>query len=139
MRIIVTYAGLFGQSDLLYEAYKATVRPDATGHQPTGRKAWGLEDLPCYVSEDGEHFAYWNQDTPRMAWQTPAFYRSARADISVALSTNDYDRHHRNHWTNAAGAFIDMGQYDACVAVADAAGQVNRLSWTEAAGRLPRA
>ena len=130
MRIIVTYAGYHGVSDLLYQLYKQCLLPDDNDNgRPSGYKADGLEDLPCYVSPDGGMLAYWNQDVPRMPWQSPTYYTQARNDPINLLRPEEYRRLHRNHWTNAAGAFLEMSIYDRNAAAGQDLGVFNNLAW----------
>jgi len=139
LRLIVTYAGYHGVSELLWQLYEQTVKPDGDTLTPTGIKADGLEDLPCYVSDDGGVFAYWNQDTPRMPWQIPAYFEQARNDPINRLRPEEYARLHRNQWTSAHGAFLDMAQYDECANIGEALHLANRIDWTPAGSHIEMA
>lgn len=104
MRLVVTYAGYYGESTLLYSLYEATVKPDQND-MPTGIRIKGLEDLPCYVSEDGKTFAYWNH-TPNRPWHTEEFLESRRSDKS--MRHHEYMRLWENRWVSGREEFISQ-------------------------------
>ncbi len=113
MRIVVTYAGYYGKSDLLYTLYEETVNPDPETGEPRGRKPEGLEDLPVYVSEDGRSIAYWNEvdyinTFPRMPWQTPEFIEQARNDPVNKRNPEEFRRLWQNMWTSEIVNFLPI-------------------------------
>ena len=108
LRFISTYVGYYGESSLLWAIYEETVNEDPDTQQARGKRIKGLEDLPCFVSEDGQTAAYWNQDTPRMPWQTPEFIERARKDPLNKLRPEEFRRLWQNRWSSGNESFIDM-------------------------------
>ncbi len=109
-RFVTTYAGFFGESEVLYSVYEQAVRPDpqnpdiATGEHPPG-----LEDLPIY--HQGSLCAYWDTRA-RMPWHTDQFLEEAREDPVVKLRPSEYRRLWQNRWTTGLEAFLDIEQLD---------------------------
>jgi len=126
-RLVVTYAGYFGQSQLLYSLYEQTVAPDPDTGQPGGIRIRGLEDLPCFVSPDGRTFAYWETDALRVPWITQQFLDARKADPSIRAE--EYARLWENRWTSSHGAFLPAGVYDRACAAGDRLGLVN--AWAD--------
>lgn len=104
IRFIVTYAGWYGESELLWALYDQVVRPDEKD-EPQGERVKGLEDLPCYVK--GKTFVYWDHEA-RMPWHTKEFLESARDDPAVQGRESEYRRIWQNRWTTGLDSFIDM-------------------------------
>lgn len=96
LRLITTYAGWEGESDLLLDIYKRGM---------AGRRLH--DDLPVWT--DGDLYLYWDHEA-RMPWQTPEYYEAQRKE----LRANAYLRLHENRWTTNADAFIDMDAWRAC-------------------------
>lgn len=119
IRMVVTYAGWLGESDLLWREYERVVKPDVND-EPQGVKAKGLEDLPCYV--DGRTFVYWDE-TNRMPWKTPEFLEEARQN---SPTENEYLRIWCNKWTTGEQSFVDIKQYDELCKTGDEMGLYNR-------------
>lgn len=126
-RLVVTYAGYSGQSQLLYSLYEQTVAPDPDTEQPGGIRIRGLEDLPCFVSPDGRTFAYWETDALRVPWITQQFLDARKADPSIRAE--EYARLWENRWTSSHGAFLPAGVYDRACAAGDRLGLVN--AWAD--------
>jgi phage terminase large subunit-like protein len=113
LRVIVTYAGILGESRLLQDLYESVVRK--------GEK-WGdavpeLEDLRddsnnpvCF--HKGSIFAYWDT-VPRMPWQTPEYLMEQFATLRPA----EYMRLHENQWVTTHEAFLPMDLWDQCVTI----------------------
>jgi phage terminase large subunit-like protein len=99
LRVIVTYAGFEGESDLLWTLYQRGM---------AGTPVSELDSLPCKAA--GKLFCYWDHE-PRMPWQTPDYYESQRAD----LRPNAFLRLHRNEWTTGTESFVDLATWDLCV------------------------
>jgi len=97
IRLVVTYAGFEGESELLWDLYKQGLAGERID-----------KDLPIYVN--GRLFMYWDHQ-PRMPWQTPEYYAEQRR----SLRTNAYLRMHENKWVSGESAFVDMDWWDACV------------------------
>ena len=122
IRVIVTYSGYFGESELLWNLYESTVNEDPDSGEPRGNRVPGLEDLPCFVSDDGGTFAYWNQDRPRMPWQDPNYYERAKADIINKMRPQEMLRLHMNRWVSGEDTFLDMNRWDRMAEAGMAAG-----------------
>lgn len=110
MRVIVTYAGMIGESVLLEDIYKSVVRPEnaidmgvATNYETEQETS-----VPCYAS--GDTFVYWDHEG-RQPWQNGEYYRSQRNSPGFRLSA--FRRIHRNEWVEADEG-MDMNQWDAC-------------------------
>lgn len=97
VRLVVTYAGFEGESDLLWELYQRGLKCQQVD-----------EDLPIYVN--GRLFMYWDHE-PRMPWQTRGYYEEQRQ----SLRPNAYLRLHENHWVSGESSFVDMDWWDACI------------------------
>jgi phage terminase large subunit-like protein len=100
MRLVVTYAGFENESDLLWELYKSTV---LDGHRLTAE----FPDLPCYTSQDGSIFCYWD-NMPRMPWQTPEYYERQMQ----TLRPMQFFRLHRNEWGTSEDKYIPIEWWD---------------------------
>ena len=108
VRFIATYVGYYGESRLCWELYLQTVNEDPDTGDARGNRVAGLEDLPVFVSDDGRTIAYWNQDVPRMPWQTREFISRAKMDPVNKLVPEEFKRLWMNRWTTGAESFIDM-------------------------------
>lgn len=97
LRLVTTYAGWEGESDLLWELYRQGMK---------GKPLYA--DLP--VKTDGRLYFYWDH-TPRMPWQISAYYNQQRKD----LRPNAYLRLHENQWTTNEEAFIDLEWWDSSI------------------------
>ena len=97
LRLVTTYAGWEGESELLWELYKKGGK---------GKKLH--KDIPVKVNKD--LYFYWDHK-PRMPWQTKDYYRKQSED----LRRNAFLRLHENQWTTNEEAFIDMDWWDACI------------------------
>ena len=109
----------------MWELFSQTVDEDPDTGRPRGNRVRGLEDLPCFVSDDGRTFAYWNQDIPRMPWQTPEFIDEARNEPGNKLMPEEFKRLWQNRWTTGSESFIDMHQVDSLMEEGDAMGLYN--------------
>ena len=107
LRLITTYAGFYGESDLLWDLYLAGV---GTEEHPEGKgkPVEGLEDLPCW--SNGRLFVYWDHEC-RMPWQTEEFLDEAR----VAERPASYLRYFENRWVTSHEAFMPIEWYDAAI------------------------
>jgi len=120
-RVVVTYAGYMGESSLLWSLHEATVNPDNDGN-PQGLQPKGLEDLPCYVSQDGNVFCYWNH-VPNRPWHSAEFLESRRSDPS--LPKHEYMRLWENRWTTGSESFIPIELIDSLMTQGDSIGHRN--------------
>ena len=107
IRIITSYAGYEGESDLLWSLYRQGV--DIAEH-PDGRGHRLHPDLPLYTNPDARLFVYWDHE-PRLPWQTPAYYATQRRTLRPAT----YLRQHENRWAPMSSRFITSELWDHCV------------------------
>uniref|UniRef100_A0A6M3XNA8 Putative terminase n=1 Tax=viral metagenome TaxID=1070528 RepID=A0A6M3XNA8_9ZZZZ len=106
IRLITTYAGFEGESQLLEDLYHTVFNPNGTVKEDIGRPF--SEDFPVYTK--GELFMYWDHEA-RMPWQTPEYYKSQRQQLRV----NNYLRLHQNLWVSSESGLFDMDKWDECV------------------------
>jgi len=104
LKVIVTYAGFQGESDLLWDMYEDIVL--------RGEPVPELEDIVdnngkpvCW--RRGSRFAYWDS-VPRLPWQTPEYYE----EQTTELRPEQFLRLHRNEWVTAQSAFIPKKYWD---------------------------
>lgn len=124
MRFVTTYAGFYGESELLYSLYSLVVNPDPHTEEPRGTRIPGLEHLPCY--QRGKTFVYWDHEG-RMDWHTPEFLQEAKDDPTVQGRVSEYLRLWENRWSTGLEAFIDMPLVDRAMGLGDEAGLVNHM------------
>lgn len=105
IRLVTTYAGFYGESDLLYGLYDRVVKPDPHTEEPQGNRVPGLEDLPVFVSDDGSTIVYWDHE-PRMPWHTLEYLSQQKNDPT--LRPSEYKRLWENRWSTGSEAFLDM-------------------------------
>lgn len=107
MRLVTTYAGYRGESDLLWDLYSRGTD-----------KRKGAKDIPnpyglaLTESKDGALCVYWNTE-PRMPWQLGPAGESYYAHQRAELRPSAYKRLHQNRWVASESAFIGPEQYDA--------------------------
>jgi hypothetical protein len=119
MRVVVTYAGYYGESNLLYSIYESVVNPDPQTEEPRGEVVSGLEDLPCY--RKGTYFVYWDCE-PRMPWHTEEFMQAALDDPTLKGREGEYRRLWQNKWSSGAEPFLDVEIIDRLMARGQEAG-----------------
>jgi phage terminase large subunit-like protein len=107
IRFIDTYAGFLGESELLYDIYKAGVGKDES---PEGRGERIHPTLPIYANRAARICAYWDHE-PRMPWQTPQYYAGQHS----SLRPNAYLRLHENRWVTGTEQFLTEALWNACV------------------------
>jgi hypothetical protein len=107
IRVIDTYAGFEGESDLLFSLYKLGVAPD---EHREGQGERLHPDLPIFANRAARLFVYWDHE-PRMPWQTPAYYEGQRR----TLRPSTYLRLHENRWTTGVSVFLTPELWDPCV------------------------
>jgi phage terminase large subunit-like protein len=104
LRMVTTYAGFFGESELLWDLYIRGVDEDE--HQDgQGKKIVGLEDLSCY--SNGGLFVLWNH-FPTMVWQSEAYYQ----EQLISERPNAYLRLHENRWTTSREVYVPVEWWD---------------------------
>lgn len=104
MKVIVTYAGFQGESELLWDMYEDIVL--------RGEPVPELEHIKdgdgnpvCF--RKGRRFAYWDT-VPRLPWQTPEYY----AEQASSMRPDQFLRLHRNEWVTSQSAFIPQKYWD---------------------------
>lgn len=128
MRIVETYAGYEGESQLLYGLYESATK---LGHQlsagelvartglPLGTFAEATQPddpVPIYENRIASQLTYWDsgEAARRMPWQLgprgDEYYRAQEA----TLMPNAFARLHRNEWTTSEIAFVPSVAWDAC-------------------------
>jgi hypothetical protein len=127
MRVVTTYAGFYGESELLYSIFEALVDPDPQTDEPRGTRVPGLEDLPCYHDLESGYFCYWDEE-PRMPWHTEEFLERAKLDPTLKGRQGEYDRLWRNRWSTGSEPFIDIKLIDALMEEGESRGLVNHFA-----------
>jgi phage terminase large subunit-like protein len=107
IRLITSYSGFAGESQLLWELYKQGVSRD---EHPEGQGERLHPTLPIYGNREARIFCYWDHE-PRMPWQTQGYYQTQRKN----LRPTTYLRLHENRWTSGEAAFITPELWDPCV------------------------
>jgi len=125
IRLVTTYAGFYGESELLWDIYNSTVKPDPHTEEPQGNRVPGLEDLPVFVSDSGDMVVYWDHE-PRMPWHTPEYLESQKNDPTMRPA--EYKRLWENRWSTGSEAFIDMDVVHRAIADGEELGLYNRLA-----------
>lgn len=106
IRLITTYAGFEGESELLEDLYHIVF--DEQHNVKDGVERPLGDDFPAYAK--GELFMYWDHEA-RMPWQTPQYYETQK----VQLRPNTYLRLHKNQWVSSETGLFDMEKWDGCV------------------------
>jgi phage terminase large subunit-like protein len=107
IRLVTTYAGFEGESELLWSLYQLGVGPDEHAGGQGGRLH---PELPLYANREARLLCYWDH-APRLPWQTPAYYATQRR----TLRPSTFLRQHENRWTVAESVFITPALWDTCV------------------------
>jgi hypothetical protein len=113
LRVVVTYAGIRGQSKLLEDLYHTVVR-DKSGHWGTAVPELehirdGAGNPVCF--QKGSIFAYWDT-MPRMPWQLGDVGKAYYDDQFRTLPPSDYMRLHENQWVTMSERFIPDEWWD---------------------------
>lgn len=119
VRLVETYAGFTGESEILEELYRKFVRTE----KDEEREEFRLYDegfeyegeyydwsLPVYADPESRTYVYWDE-FPRMPWQTEEYYASERKQ----LRRSAFERLHGNKWQKSASAFISEEDWEKCV------------------------
>ena len=127
-RLVETYAGFEGESDLLWELYERGV---LNGHQ---LNAWELHELahvglsyfqeapnpdsivPIWVDEAASLLVYWDsgEGARRMPWQRGEEAKAYYAEQEQSLRPKAFERLHLNRWVTAESSFVPIEWWDAC-------------------------
>jgi len=102
LRVVVTYAGFEGESQLLWDLYEKTVL--------NGKRLKEFPDLPCFTDQTGTIFAYWDHE-PKMPWQTPQYYEEQLAQ----LRPTQFRRLHMNEWGSVEDLFLPIELWDKAI------------------------
>jgi len=104
LRVIVTYAGFEGESELLWDLYEMAF----VNGEPVPELADIVDDNGEPVCRRlGKVFVFWDT-VPRMPWQTSEYYDEQMA----TLRPNDFLRLHRNQWVTTKEEFIPIRYWD---------------------------
>ena len=123
MRWVTTYAGFYGESEVLYSIFEDAVKPDPQNPEMfTGEQPAGLKDLPCY--KNGSLFAYWDR-VARMPWHTPEFLKEAEDDQVNKLRPEEFKRLWKNGWSTGLESFLPIEVLDKLVAEGEEKGLKN--------------
>jgi phage terminase large subunit-like protein len=125
-RIVETYAGYDGESELLQSLYNLGLAGrqltngelrERTGIDGAFAESPGDDDLvPIWENRPASLLMYWDSGPAarRMPWQQgprgDAYYR----EQEQSLTPNAFDRLHNNYWTNATSGFVPAESWDAC-------------------------
>lgn len=121
IRLIETYAGYEGESELLYGLYESSV---LNGRQLTAGELGDLSAfeeapnpdslVPCYVNEAARMFAYWDRGVVarRMPWQRGQRGAEYYASEAATQTPNQMARLHEDEWVSAESAFIPIEIWD---------------------------
>jgi len=107
VRLVTTYAGWEGESDVLWELYSKNVGAE---EHPDGQGVRIHPSIPLYLNAATRTLIYWDH-VGHLPAQTAAYYASQRAE----LRPGTYLRLHENRWTTAETRFLEPAQVDACV------------------------
>lgn len=127
-RLVETYAGFEGESELLRELYDDAMdngrqltagELSADTGVPLGAfaEAPAAGDLvPIWVNEKTGIFCYWDsgEKARRMHWQLGELGDQYYVEQEQRLPPPQYLRLHHNLWIGGEGAFIPMTAWDAC-------------------------
>lgn len=124
VRLVVTYAGYEGESELLWSLYQATVKDGRQLLVRDMRKAAGAfaeapnpdDPIPCYVNEAKRLLAFWDSgpESRRMPWQQGERGRAYYASESATQTPAQFRRLHLNEWVSSESEFVPMPWWDAC-------------------------
>ncbi len=107
LRVVVTYAGYVGKSNLLEDLYHKVM----DNGEPVAELAHIVDEQGTPVCwHKGRIFMYWDT-VPRMPWQTDAYYDTALDENRPS----EFLRLHRNQWVTGMEEFIPIEMWDGCV------------------------
>lgn len=127
-RLVETYAGFEGESELLWDLYERGV---LHGHQLNARELHELADIglvvfeeapnpdslvPIWVDEAASLLVYWDSGEAgrRMPWQRGEEGRAYYAEQEQSLRPKAFERLHLNRWVTAESSFVPVEWWDAC-------------------------
>jgi len=129
IRLVVTYAGWHGKSELLWNLYEEVCKPDIEGVErgvvvDSLIEAGDGHPLPVYI--EGKSCVYWDHE-PRMPWHTAEFLEGRKKDPALKSRTSEYARIWENRWTSGLDPFIDIKMWDELCHRGMAMGLTNHL------------
>jgi phage terminase large subunit-like protein len=98
VRLITSYAGFHGESEVLWNYYLAGVGED---EHPDGRGRKLLDGWPVWSNEAQRLWCFWDHEN-RMPWQDEQYLRTQQ----ITLRPSAFARLHMNSWTTAADVFL---------------------------------
>jgi len=125
IRFVTTYAGWYGESNLLWNLYEQVVQPDPYDpFNKLGDRVPGLEDLPVF--EKGATLVYWDHEA-RMPWHTPEFMEESKNDPACFGRESEWRRIWGNEWTTGLDPFLDVELWDELAQMGTEAGLINHM------------
>lgn len=127
-RIVETYAGFVGESELLYSLYET----GKDGRQLSAGELARLTDtplgsfaesphpddpVPLWVNERASMLMYWDTGLAarRMPWQVDERGEAYYIEQEESLPTPGFRRMHMNEWSSSESAFIPPEVWDGCL------------------------
>lgn len=124
VRLVVTYAGYEGESELLWSLYEQTVKQGRQLRVKDMPKSQGAfvespnpDDLiPCWVNDSKRMFTFWDSGTiaRRMPWLQGERGRTYYASEEGTQSPPQFRRLHLNEWVSSESEFVPILWWDAC-------------------------
>lgn len=118
VRLVETYAGFYGESNILEEIYLRMVKEGHNREREEYRLyqegflldgEWYDIPLPVYVDPQSATYVYWDEE-PRMPWQTQEYYRNESKTLRPAA----FLRIHKNKWVSSESTFITEDMWRSC-------------------------
>lgn len=115
VRLIATYAGYEGESELLWNLYQAGVKA-ARQLMSSDIPGFPAGPIPCYVNESARMFTYWDSGevARRMPWQQGERGAAYYASEAATQTEQQYRRLHLNEWVSGESEFVPIQWWDAC-------------------------
>lgn len=123
IRVVTSYAGFAGESNLLYELYATCLEPDVVTGEATRPQLKAAGGLPVY--EAPQTLCYWDTNPKRVSWVTDEFLEGVKGD--PAVSDAEMRRLWYNQWVTGQNAFITPADLDKSAEEGVAAGLYNRM------------
>lgn len=119
MRVVDTYAGWEGESDLLWDIYQRAMHSErlyAEGFEDPRDGSWVDEPLPIYVDRDARFYCFWDtgEEARRMPWQRGEGGRAYYIQQGLDLRPSAFARLHGNLWARREDAFVLTSEWNLC-------------------------
>jgi len=124
IRVVTSYAGWIGESDLLYDLFSEITLPDIITGEPTRPALKAAGGLPVY--ECAQTLGYWDTNPLRVPWISQEFLDGVKAD--PAVSEPEYRRLWLNQWVTSENNFITPADLDLSTSNGASAGLYNRMA-----------